>query len=441
MENQTNKLREVLRKVYDPRVGLIRHVEELRLHADDPSLYVVMADCVKPAYFRKNATATEGTDITVKSNGAHLDRESAWWALLGETFERYCASIYFEEDLLVATANDIGSHVIDLKNLIGYSDDQLQDDDFPYIKPRKDNLMRWVRGTKLGNDSPHWIPAQLVYLGYEVCFPGEWFAPQISTGLACGQSKVHASVSGILECIERDSFMSIWMLGYQAPKLDIESVRDLVDDRLDPFLNSGRFIHYWSCVRTNIGIPVVVCMVRTENANTYTVGAAANTSLANAVVKATTEAHHTRLWGHDILRSKAMGLYPEEPVDFEHHVATYIDGQNVAALAPLMLGPKLSKTDISLLDSNNVGSNAEDRLERLCVLLAQAGFNVYDVDVTTDDVRELGLSVTKSIIPGLQPLHVGQGKEHRDLRRLRCNAASWGVNMPNVLNLAPHPFP
>ena len=51
-------------------------------------------------------------------------------------------------------------------------------------------------------------------------------------------------------------------------------------------------------------------------------------------------------------------------------------------------------------------------------MMARAGHRVVYVDVTTPDIRNLGLRVVRTLAAGLQPLHFGYGRERRGGRRL-----------------------
>lgn len=74
-------------------------------------------------------------------------------------------------------------------------------------------------------------------------------------------------------------------------------------------------------------------------------------------------------------------------------------------------------------------------------LLATKGYEVFVVDVTPDDIADLGLVVTKVFVPGLQPMYSGRGREHQDRRRVARVAEHYGIDVPAVLNTRPHSFP
>jgi ribosomal protein S12 methylthiotransferase accessory factor len=80
-----------------------------------------------------------------------------------------------------------------------------------------------------------------------------------------------------------------------------------------------------------------------------------------------------------------------------------------------------------------------------CVgLLARAGNRVAYVDVTTPDIRPLGLRVVRTLAAGLQPLHFGYGRERRGGRRLyevpRILGYSETARTGSELNPCPHPL-
>ena len=80
----------------------------------------------------------------------------------------------------------------------------------------------------------------------------------------------------------------------------------------------------------------------------------------------------------------------------------------------------------------------------LCARVEAAGSSAYAVDVTSPDVAELGLVVTKAVAPELCALDVAHGARFLGGRRLYGAAAALGLRAPlaaSEVNPQPHPFP
>ena len=76
--------------------------------------------------------------------------------------------------------------------------------------------------------------------------------------------------------------------------------------------------------------------------------------------------------------------------------------------------------------------------------VAAAGLEAFWTDVTTEDVAEFGFHVTRTVVPGMQPLE----NDHRypfigGSRRLPVPRALLGLGTPTeaTINPDPHPFP
>ena len=81
----------------------------------------------------------------------------------------------------------------------------------------------------------------------------------------------------------------------------------------------------------------------------------------------------------------------------------------------------------------------------MCVdALADLGSSVLAVEVTTPDITSLGLSVVRTIVTGLQPLHFGYGEERLGGRRLFQLPVKLGYSSShlteNDINRCPHPL-
>ncbi|MGZ4389483.1 MAG: YcaO-like family protein, partial [Gaiellaceae bacterium] len=87
------------------------------------------------------------------------------------------------------------------------------------------------------------------------------------------------------------------------------------------------------------------------------------------------------------------------------------------------------------------GGEVEALLDRI----GRAGSSAYAVDVTSPDVRRLGLHVVKTLAPELCSLDVSHRARFLGGRRILCAAAELGL-LPRALrvdelNPDPHPFP
>ena len=104
------------------------------------------------------------------------------------------------------------------------------------------------------------------------------------------------------------------------------------------------------------------------------------------------------------------------------------------------LGRAAAAHDLALLDEEpRVGD-----LESLARRVAALGHRILLADLTTEDVRQLGLCVVRVVIPGFHPLFMGHRFRALGGRRLwevPQRLGYKGITPETGDNPAPHPFP
>jgi ribosomal protein S12 methylthiotransferase accessory factor len=128
--------------------------------------------------------------------------------------------------------------------------------------------------------------------------------------------------------------------------------------------------------------------------------------------------------------------------DFEDHVALYAYGDMLHAVEFLLEGSSDLLTDC--WESHSTGDDAAD-LEQIVALIADAGLETMVLDLTTRDVSQCGLRVTRTMVPELQPLDADY--RHRFLGGTRLYEApvrmGYATHPTHIetLNPYPHPYP
>lgn len=432
----SEELRRVCTRMIDPRLGIVRRVVSVPLQPGEPRLFIVAAHCTRPRYFARNdACGLASTDYTVPAGGAGFEYEEALWRALGEAAERYAAGICPTERLVTATRRRLGERTLPVERLIGFSDEQYSRAGFPFARFDPDAPMRWIEGWNLTRGTPSFLPASLVYLGYEALSPQEILQPGISSGMAAGRTLEQALLGGILELVERDAFMAAWLLRHVPRALPECELDALLAPRERELLHHPGFRVLLFEVTTDIGLPAVIALVQPRNRRAAVVGAGAGLALARAAARALVEAFQTLNWAIVLERTPRV-LAREDVRDFADHVRFYLDPANFAKLEWFFESVPRSARGATESDAS-----PRDSLSRALAHLERAGFEIHYVETTTPDLRCLGFRTVRVLIPGLHPLGVGWNLVHEDTRRLACIARHWGVPMPRRLNSDPHPFP
>lgn len=426
------------------RTGIISDLQEKRVESDDPELFVfasVLAD-TRPFSFQ---TASRF------NAGAALSRDEARAKAIGEALERYCAGYYDKSRLILATYAELGPELaVSPDRLALFSAAQYLRPGFPYRRPTESTRLAWIEGFSLTRRRPVLVPACLVFVPYDPLRRGEesTLAPSVSSGLACGPSLDQATLSGIFEVVERDAFCTTWFNRLRLPAVEVSPRSERLHRVLrERFLPSGARYHL-TATTLDVPIPSFVCVCLSDSAYgpLATVGAACHLDPEIALLKAVVESAHAKLWLKQIIRTRPDWRPAPDfanVVTFEDHVLAYRFPDLQAELG------FLTDPGRPVVASHNIPVRSTDDPRRdveTCVrLLREQELEVVRVDLTTEDVEELGFHVVKVLVPGMQEINGRHDLPFLGGRRLYDVPLALG-HVPQrrteaQLNPAAHPFP
>jgi ribosomal protein S12 methylthiotransferase accessory factor len=437
-DNQiSNKLQTTLHKLVDEKTGVIKQIVEIPLQSSEYGLFIYSAECSDTQY-AISLEHSGGSKSETVASGAALDREEALWSTVGEACERYMASSFFTEDTIYTTENALKDTAIPLSSYIGFSNEQYDRENFPFHRPNPERELYWAEGYSLFDGKVVHVPAQQVWLGFPSKNIEERLLPQISTGLAAGETLTHAILTGLRETIERDAFTTHWLLKHTPKRVRLEDVT-CEHPALDALVKNTNFDINLMWMSTELNIPSVLCVLHLPEGAGIAIGMSCHLDVIVAAEKAVVEAYHTYNWILEMRRSGLAATTKEEINDFEHHIRFYFNPVNHKSLKFLIQGEYLSKEELN--KHRFASSDYDEQLNEVKIRLKNAEYHPYVVDISKPEFIDMNIYAAKAIIPGLQPLHVGMGIEHLDTSRLEKIADIWNIPMPNKLNLEPHPFP
>lgn len=437
-----NQLTDTLSRLVAPNFGLLTYVSEVHLQPTEPDVFIAVAEYQDPHRVSSHTRHMAlGQNDNRQASGAGLDRESALWSTIGEAVERYASAVVDVETLVYASIGELDGDVLDPRNAILFSDEQYQQEDFPFVRFDPAKPYGWVKGFNLTQNCESYLPALFVYLDYVAEYPHERMDNGYSTGLAAGPTMEAAICSGTREVIERDAFSCHFLNGISPPKLDFQSIWEELPDKLQKTLSLEYIDYSISNITAEFDVPTVMSILRSGEKLGFSTGTSCHTKAGVALEKAVVESFHTFNWILDINRWQEPITDARQIGSFADHVTYYLDKSRhsdlefMVNLAPATTLP-VTKADFS-------GSVFADKteLKQLVDLLARHGYDVFLADLTTEDIASLGFHVVKVIIPGLQPLYAGYGNHHLDSRRLNSFVENMGYEAPSQLNLKPHAFP
>lgn len=369
--------------------------------------------------------------------GADVDPELAWLRAVMEGGERYANMAYSQEDFVIATADSLGDAALDLDTLPRCSAREYADPKCPYVPPSKSAPIRWTRGYSLTRRRECFVPSVMAHL-YLKPSREERFWQEISTGCAAHVRLEAALISAICEVIERDAIAITWLAQLPLPRIQLVQP-------LPPALAPNYRLLQGSLVQqqffdatTDVGIPTVysVQLLDGHPSVSQYVSCATGFNAAEVCAKTIREAAPAR----SVLAHIKSG--PEEVEDFRslHDGAHHLGKPAYRNAFNFLLNTPNAKplADIAI----DAPADEPGQLKYLLDRLAAMGMDVAAIDLTTDELRELGIWVVRVVIPGLMPMSTVQRGRFLGHPRLYQYARDAGLAnfTEKDVNPVPQPF-
>lgn len=427
-----------LESVVSPYTGIVRGLVTFARATDEAGLLAVgavVADRLDPRDDRPTGT----------SGGSHWDPAAARAAAIGESVERYSAAYLPVEELVTATAEELGAEAVAPETFALFHPSQHAAPGFPFRPFTRTTRVRWARGRSLATGDPAWVPAQLTYLPIVAPEDEPLIGYATSSGVACAATEPVAIATALYELIERDAFVLTWANRLSLPLLewrDHPALRRL-DDRY--FARTG-LRHSAVDLSAFFGVPAVLGIVHglPGRLGALGVGAGCGRTVETAWRKAFAEAFDVHCHVRDALVAEPeLAAQPAEEIGtFDDHIFFYGGPERARAAAFLDASPERRPTaDVAPLPAADAAAEVRELVTRL----AERGIDAYAVDVTAPDVREAGLCVMRVVCPQLCALDVVDRARFLGGPRLyRASFEAGLIDRPlelRDLNRDPHPFP
>jgi ribosomal protein S12 methylthiotransferase accessory factor len=435
------RLIDILPYVVDSRVGIVREVTELPCYAGTPDFFHFYARACNTIAFTRQVNFFD-------AGGASSDRGLAVAKAIGEAVERYCAAIYDAEQLPLFSREAAPFPCVDPTSFAHYNAEQYASSGFPFVPFGDTTPVRWVPAFDALTFEKTFVPAAKVYAPY-IYSLGTGDSPicqSISTGLACHMSLAEAAITGVCEVIERDAVTLTWQAMISPPQLRVETLSDANYDLVERFERTGCKVTMFD-ITTDTGVPTVLSALRHQSIEQPALAVAASASLnpEEAVRKSLEELAHTYRYSKEII-FKLPRLEVDAPSHKNvtgqiSHLNFWCDHQNIHYAGFLFASKK--RLDFDQLP-NLASGDARRDLATIARVVETTGHRVLLVDVTTSDVRELGFSVVRAIVPGFHPLALGFDLRARGGRRLYevpQKLGHKGIILESSDNPIPHPYP
>ncbi|MDR1295511.1 MAG: YcaO-like family protein [Bifidobacteriaceae bacterium] len=338
---------------------------------------------------------------------------------------------------------------------VGPNEFGLASEDWPFPVPAE---MNWVPGYSLRAREVVAVPESLVYYGAEPA--PELFAFETSSGCAVGSTLPEAAFYGLLEVIERDSFLIAWYGGIPLREIDPDGVEsNLAQMMLARMRLYGQRVRLFDCT-VGLPVPTVLAVAENEVSCALCFGAASRPDPQAAILGALSEicsdfglgfasdsASTHRMTQERLTQTDAMIRDFHAVRRLEDHADMFKNPAARHLAAFLLDGPAEPLVPVDMVGRCQSAADVDRRglgLDWLIEITSEAGFEPIVVDQTIPLLTRLGAHAAKAIVPGLIPIDFGWSVQ-RALRMPRLRDA-WAAHTGRpasafVPNLVPHPFP
>jgi ribosomal protein S12 methylthiotransferase accessory factor len=434
------RLFDALEYIVDERVGIVQFVLETPRAPGSPDFFHYFAQACNTRSFCEQANFG-------KTGGASVERSVALAKAIGEAIERYCAAIYTLAELPLHAYADAPFRCAHPAEFALLSAEQYRRPEVIFVPFEESTPVRWAPAVDALGGQICRVPAAMVYVPY-IYHRGQGDSPiaqSISTGLACHCSYSEAAVAAICEVIERDAFTITWQAMLAHPQIRVESLSARNQDLVARFERAGYAVTLFD-MTLDVGVPTILAVSRSTLADAPPLVPAGSTSHdpEEAIRKSLEELEHTREYCHKIMVH--MPRLPDDPhyanvEDQTGHLNFWCNHAH-APLADFLFGSPVRR-DFGEIANLSTG-NPEKDLQVLLQKVADVKHLVLLCDLTTPDVRDIGLAVVRAVIPGFHPLVVGHGIRSLGGTRLWTipqQLGHKGITREQGDNPVPHPYP
>jgi ribosomal protein S12 methylthiotransferase accessory factor len=418
--------------IVERHYGLVDKVRFLPIQIGEPEIEVASATLGNISMTLPYTGAIPGRG----GAGSDVDQEQAWIRAVVEAAERYASMVYEERDFVVSTARDLGDDALDLKKIPRCSLLEYMDPRCPVVSPCEDVPIRWVRGYSLVDQRERLVPAVMTHLHFQP-WNSERFWLQISTGVAAHTSLYAALEAAICENIERDAIALVWLGRLSLPRIERPIPPPVLASATLERVDASYLRYYDFDATTDLGIPTVFS-VQVAEGHPYcelSVSCAAALRPEDAYVKAIREASAARA-----MMNRPREI-PSRVIDFHEltHGAYYYGAGGHRTDFDFLLrsgGGTTTLAEMGVQTRNWCDKDDHDRLAHLVAQLQKLGLDPIAVDLTTDELREVGLWVVRVIIPQVMPIsfvhrarYLGTPRLYDYVRRIKlCEFTEAEVN-------------
>ncbi len=414
------------------RTNLLSSIQKIPMWNDDPAFVRFNTHLNKDVYNGDGLFETSG------SGGCSLYPEIALKKAIFEGLERYSQSYFKFSDFLHDTFSNVSKKNAALApdTFCYFTKEQLAEKNFENFSFSKQTKFYWTDCKNVFDEQSFFIPAQMVYSPYKyvdeknICLP-------ISTGTALGFSKDEALYKGLCEVIERDAFITSYLLSIPPKKIvftgmtkKIKTYFKLFDDynlKVESFL-----------LTSDLDVPTVMSVIFDTNSTTpaISIGLKTDLDLEKAILGSLDEAFQLRSWIRRCLITQNFRGETYMDRILLKRALFWSNPRNTHFLDFLLNGNQtISFSRKEMLENKKL--EYSEKANKVKEILKVHNLQAYYKDITHPSLIAEKIHVIKAFVPYLQPLFIDEEYPYYGGKRIEKLRKEYHVEH---LNLIIHPF-
>ena len=385
----------VVARAVDPRVGIIHDLRAIEPGPGAPRFfhYAAQLSNLRAFGWEGNLTLLEAGSAT---------RQAARASVLFDALGCYAAAFHAPHELELYSYRHATKRSVAPDRLALFSDEQYAQEAFSFEPFTDATPVRWVPATSLESGERSFVPAAAALLPYRA--RGETgeaaIQPPSSVGLACACSREEAVRTAICDVIKHDALALCWNARLSPPHVRVETLSDENYPLVERFETIGRITALNITLDTSVPTFLLCLESPAEAAPAMVFGSGCDPDPDRAFRLALDDlALALHLCGDalEVRRRQADRLTVDHRLDRLAFWCAHAHRSHAAFL--FASSERLAFEEVS----GRIGAAPADS-RGLAATVAAAGYEVFIVDLTTSDLRELGVAAVRAIVPGLQPL-------------------------------------
>lgn len=396
-----------------------------------------------PRLYGWRAMFGESDEDRAAGYSAQSERDALVRAI-AELIERY---VWVHEEKLfaggkIATESEIAltGPFLALSKIVGLSREQKQNAQ----RHASTKTYYWIQTTSLVTDKTLWVPAQIIGASSSIrnrirSHQEPYLRNAITTGMATHVSQKEARLSGILETIERDAYVIMWLNQLSCRKLDLSTLpaSTVLKNLLSDCERYGLNVH---AVQMPTDAPThAICVVLedmlSKNAP-YSLGMKAGAHISDVIEGALVEALRAHGGALAILQSNPDMVIQKKDVTHRNRPLYYATGGRKSKLSFLVAGPT-QKYVTREWDTDSVDLH----YDRLIQWFKESSYECISFSYTKSGKNVTPWHIEMTIMPEFQPLYFTEKSPQASGERISSVPLKLGYTPREKPFLEePHPF-